>query len=812
MRKLIIRLRYQLCKLQASKHFSTKILQPTMKIFLNILCFFIFLPTYIFAQNNKNGGTIKGAVFTSDGKAATYVSVKIKAAKKYTITNDEGSFTLKNIIPGQYEIEVSMVGYKPVTTEVTVQKDSVSDVSISLLLTESDLKEVVVTGTRRGYVAEKPSESLRLNTPLIETPQNITVTMQQTIKDIGALSLSDILRTSSGVIANGAKQDISVSIRGTQVYSSILRNGVGSGYWFNQEPDAGMIERVEFIKGPAGFMISNTEPGGLVNTVTKQPTHDKVASVNFGYGSYNMFRTNIDLGGEVKKGGALTYRINAGAQQQDDYYQFGYLKKQFVAAALTYDVDDRTSITAEYNYIRGHSLVDGNQVPTINGKFFALPINTAIVDPNTPGTVSADHYYRLNVKHKLDDNWSLNAQAAYVNGPWGGNMMYLDEVSANYDTIYRASSYTNWQNNLKTAQAFLSGSFNTGVNINHKILAGIDYGSTEVSSQGGGTWGERKYPLALAEPTFYIPVDSIKNFDHNAWSSKYGSRYSALYLQDHIKFYNKFVLTLAARYTHSLTWADYNNPYEQTDNKVVPRVGVTYLFTENISAYALYDAAFIPQNGKSFTGQLFKPLIGNNKEVGLKGLFFNKKLSGSLSAYKITKTNALTTDPEHTDFQIQTGELVSEGIEFDLNGNVTNNLNLMANYAHNNARITKDNNKAMEGLRNNGSVANVANIFAKYKLLKGALKGVNVGAGVQYADRMSGGLFWQENTFAGYLPGRTLLEASLGYTTNKFYCSLNAYNLANKKYITAGYRSSTTDWIYTAGDPINFRLDFGIRL
>ncbi|OOQ57566.1 TonB-dependent receptor domain-containing protein [Mucilaginibacter pedocola] len=251
----------------------------------------------------------------------------------------------------------------------------------------------------------------------------------------------------------------------------------------------------------------------------------------------------------------------------------------------------------------GRSVSNGQTIPTINGKFFAIPSKMGLIDPNIPGTKSADNYYRLQVSHKLDDTWRINVQGGMANGPWGGYMMYTEGISPTQDSIYRYSAYTGWKNKLATIQAFLDGQFNTGSKINHKVLVGVDYGNTDVRSTGGNTYGDHsRFTLALNAPTYYIPLDSLTNFDANSFDSQYGTRYQALYVQDHIKLYDKLIVTLAARYTNAVSWANYSDPVEQTDNKLVPRFGLTYLITKDVSVYGLYDGAFVPQNGRSFSG------------------------------------------------------------------------------------------------------------------------------------------------------------------------------------------------------------------
>ena len=166
------------------------------------------------------------------------------------------------------------------------------------------------------YVETKLSQALRLNLPLIEVPQNIIVIPHQLLSDQGLVSMTQAIRTVSGVEKSyGELNDYSLIIRGTDATYNVFRNGVG-GDWWNQQEDAAMVEKIEFVKGPAGFMVSIAEPGGIVNVVTKQPTKERIASVDIGFGSFNLMRVTTDFGGTLTKSRKLFYRFVAGVHRQ----------------------------------------------------------------------------------------------------------------------------------------------------------------------------------------------------------------------------------------------------------------------------------------------------------------------------------------------------------------------------------------------------------------------------------------------------------------------------------------------------------------
>jgi iron complex outermembrane receptor protein len=260
-----------------------------MKTVLNI--FLLIFPFSVFANiaEMDSLGAVSGAVLTTDGQPAAHVTVLIKNSSKGTITDGEGKFGFKNIKKGNYILSVSLSGYSPTEINVEVKQNETAYLKIQLKVTYAELKEVTVqANTGSKYVETKTSEGLRVNLPLNEIPQNIAVVTHQLLADQGLLSMNESIRNVSGITKTyGGLNDYSLNIRGTDASYNVFRNSM-VGYWWNQQEDAAMIEKIEFLKGPAGFMTSSAQPGGFVNMVTKQPTEERIANINAGFGSYNL--------------------------------------------------------------------------------------------------------------------------------------------------------------------------------------------------------------------------------------------------------------------------------------------------------------------------------------------------------------------------------------------------------------------------------------------------------------------------------------------------------------------------------------------
>lgn len=765
------------------------------------------------AQKNEYG-SIKGVVFTSDGKPAGSVTVVIKSTKIGTITNDDGSFELSKIKTGTYVIVLSFVGFESKEISVDVKAGEERFVNAQLEHNYAELQKVIVESSSPKYVETNPSSSLRLNMPLNEIPQNITVTKRELLIDRGLVTMSDAIRTVSGIQKNYDDFNATtLNIRGVENVFNVYRNGIGQYVW-NQQEDIAMIEKIEFIKGPSGFINSNFQPGGLVNIITKQPQRDPVASVNIGYGSFNLFRLTTDWGGAFSKKSKFTYRLNAGLHHQQRAFKFSEAQRYFICGALKYEPDEKNIITAEYNYTWGKTSGNNSYVSSLNGKLFSLPRNFAIADSKTDNLIADDNYFRLLATHQFNNNWSINLLLGNIHGKWGqGHQLLADSyMPIINDTLYRYAERDDWRSSYRMCQVYLNGTFHTGEVIEHKLFSAFDYCNT------GGTdvWGvtESKFGLYIPDPNYYVNPDLLKTFSYIT-TYIFRTKNPSFYLEDHIKIKEKLIITLAGKFTHlkDTHITDDTPDYQHRThyNKFTPRVGLNWLFSDAFSVYMIYDQFFIPQWGKNIEQIPFKPLTGYNLEAGIKHFFFNKKLSTSLSVYKILANNALTTDPRDPNYNVQTGQYLHKGVEMDFMGNISPNTMVNANYAFTDARVSKGDANQI-GKKKIGTPDHSANLWVNYRLLSGKLKGFSFALGYQYMGRRSA-LFIDDPGGNIYLPVYNLFDAAIGYRNNKFNVSLNLYNITNINYAVLGFFNSTIDeWRYTPGEPINFRLSLGVNL
>lgn len=746
-------------------------------------------------------GAVKGKVVTSQNKAISNVNITISKTNKGTITSTQGEYEIKGIKTGNYTLKASSIGYDSQEISITISNKKVTQVpKITLQENQEQLNEVIITGHKNAYLSREPSTSLRLKSELIKTPQNIQIISSEVIKDQQAINMMEgITRNVSGAqMIEHWGTFARINMRGFNLPA--FRNGMNvSMPWGPLSEDMSMVERIEFVKGPAGFMMAAGEPGGFYNVVTKKPSKNKIAEVSFTLGSFNTYRGTLDLGSYTSNG-KLQYRINAMAESQESHRDFEKSSRFSIVPSVKYEISDKTSLTTEFTYQRADAPIGRAYVfaPIVNG-YKSLPKDFSLVDDSFPNSDIEEVNFFTNFTHNFNDNWSLESQYSYINYNQEGMSIWPQSVAENGDII---RGITGWDalNNAHLAQLFISGKFNTG-SISHSILAGFDFNDKEYWadwSQGGAI---DTTPFNIFNPVYgnavFPTIDRSVNIRSRGIGGHQGAVTRGYYVQDEIGLIdNRLRITLAGRYTSTSVFA-YGDTTD--DEKFTPRVGLSFDILPDFTIYGLYDQSFSPQFGLNIEEKPFDPEEATDIEAGLKKTWFDGKLSTSLTAYQITKQNILVAHPIINNTSIQLGEVQSKGIEFDMQGQITPELNVILNYANTNVEITEDTNPENIGDKIAGHAKHITNGWLNYSFKeKSTLKGFGLSLGYQYqADRSSWG--WggnNESQVADYFR----LDGGVSWKNEKFNIRLNINNLLNE-YLYSGSAYAYLNSVYWQSEP-----------
>lgn len=802
----------------------------------------IFFSASLFAQQT---GSVKGRVTTADGRIATSVSVKLNGTTLGAITDEDGIYIIRKVPAGNYTLVVSAVGLYPKEKQISVSGKATVIVDFSLNENLSELDNVLISANKKKYKVDKVSPSLRLQSPLIEVPQNIRVVSSALMADQQVFDIVDgITRNVSGTTRTGHwdAQYANISTRGTTIPA--FRNGMNMKMpWGPLTEDAATIDRVEFIKGPSGFMMANGEPGGIYNIVTKKPTGENRSSATLSGGGFGLGRAAVDLDGKLSHDGRLLFRLNVAAQTKGSYNKYNYTDKYIVAPVISYQIDSNTLITAEYTTQHVEAQALGTYGFSPKGLGDTHP-SLFIGDPTLDPAKMYDHNATLYFNHRLDNNWKINGQVAYVKYGLEGGTPWPSTIAKNGD-MRRALNISEELAINKNAQLSIMGDVHTGA-MTHRLMTGVDFGNLK-------TWGDF---ASVQVPDLQL----VGNAAFNIYNPTYGSlanipvfdrsksiqirsaipanisyltnlTYTGVYVQDEIRMLEeKLRLTLAGRYTHAVT-VGRTNAFQVSDNAFSPRVGLSYSISSNFSAYTLYDQSFLPQSGQDYEGNAFKPVRGNNIELGLKKEWFDGKWNTTAAIYKITKTNVLSADPrlgtqipgqpEGTlysgNLRVQTGEQQFQGVEIDITGEILSGLNANLNYAFTDTKVTEDTNPVLIGRSVAGSVKHITNGWLSYRYRSpgSIFNGFGLSGGYQVQiGRNSGSI-----AVPMQLPAYYRFDAGASYEKGKISLSLLVNNLLDRRLLTQGsYTKLATEtatsvsyYTYIYEVPRNARLSLTYR-
>lgn len=193
----------------------------------------------------------------------------------------------------------------------------------------------------RSYNVSNSSMSSKTDTPIMQTPASIQVIPKSVLHDQQAYRLQDVLKNVSGVQTYhgyGGMYEQFV-LRGFLQSTLNYRNGIRVPF---TKFDLANVERVEVIKGASAMLYGFGDPGGMISTVTKQPSSEPYYSIEQRFGSYDFFRTEASATGPLSKEHGLNYRVDFSYLDSGSFRQFMGNDRVFFAPTLSWQATHDT--------------------------------------------------------------------------------------------------------------------------------------------------------------------------------------------------------------------------------------------------------------------------------------------------------------------------------------------------------------------------------------------------------------------------------------------------------------------------------------
>ncbi|HEY0209103.1 ferric-rhodotorulic acid/ferric-coprogen receptor FhuE [Acerihabitans sp.] len=541
------------------------------------------------------------------------------------------------------------------------------------------------TGEPRDYSAKTTRAGTKMLMAARDIPQSVSIMTEQRMQDQSLQSVGDVLRNTTGV---------SASIFDSERSSYYARGFYINNYSFDEIPtsvseawnfgdaddDTAIYDRIEIVRGATGLMTGAGNPAASVNMVRKHAdSHEFTGNFSASYGSWNKQRYVADISAPLNDSGTVRGRVVAGYQDQDGWLDRYHKNKKFLYGVLDTDVTDSTTLSLGYSYqeIDTDGATWGGLTPWFsNGSrtHFDRSMNSAA---NWTSFDTDSRKVFANLKHDFSNGWTFRVNGTHAESTMNGKLLYVsgfpDQETGEGLSGY--GSYYTGERKQIALDSYASGPF-TLFGRRHELVTGVSYSRQDNSYYGAGA--------NIGSADIGNIYHWSGNVDEPEWAalsltSDDTVRQKAAYGVARFSLADPLRLILGARYTQ---WSTDGSSANMKKSNITPYGGLVYDINDALSAYASYTSIFQPQSYRDRNGGFLSPVTGKNYETGLKADWFDSRLTATVAVFRIEQDNVGQVDGDH--YVNGTSErayyaakgAVSKGAELEVNGAVTDNLQL----------------------------------------------------------------------------------------------------------------------------------------
>lgn len=668
--------------------------------------------------------------------------------------------------------------------------------------------KIVVVGQQREADTQsyQPTTSVtgtRTNTNLLNVPQAVNVVPRQVLRDQAVRNIDEALYNVSGITQSntlGGTQDAIIKRGfGDNRDGSILRDGVRSAQARNFTPTT---ERVEVLKGPASMLYGMGEPGGVINMITKKPQLVQQTHIEGWGSSFKEGGGQLDVTGPLGQSG-FAYRMIVDHDETDYWRNFGRNRQTVVAPSVMW-FGETTTVRLAYEHMEYLTPFDrGTIIDSRTGKPVDTPRDRRFDEPYNATRGDQDNI-TLQVDQVLNDNWKSSLTYAYNRNRYSDNQaraLLLDPITGVLSR--QADSTASAVSRAQAVQMTLNGDLDLA-GMGHQMLFGFDYEDNR-TYRGDMIRGKKNSNFNIYHPIYgLMPTStavSAKDSDQRENLKSYG-----WFMQDSVELTDKWIVLAGLRYDHFDVFAGKGRPFitntDSSDSKLIPRTGVVYKLTPEVSLYASYSESFKPNSSIATQIDSLPPEQGQSWEMGSKVELVNG-VTGTLALFDIAKRNVMVNELVNGETVTRTaGRVRSQGVEFDVAGQLTDSLSAIATYAYTDARVTEDPDNKGNQMAN--VARNSASLFLAQALGSTGWQGgddLRVGAGARYVGRRAGDAA-NSFTLDDYTVADAFISYSLPINNYRVKWQLNVKNIFDKTY----YPSSGGNLRVAVGEPRQFVL------
>ena len=680
-----------------------------------------------------------------------------------------------------------------------------------------------------SYVVRETSTATKMDIPNLQLPASVSVVPGQAIEDQAAETVKAALENVSSVQpAQTLGTGSFFYVRGFLDKNKIYRNDLvatSDGYY--TDFDTSNVERIEVLKGPASVLYGRSEPGGLINIITKRPVDDPIHEISQTFGKYNQYVTQFDYNEALTADKSVLYRVSGGYTNSDTFVDFTHREKFTVNPTVTWKPDQDTKVTLDFEYF-WDNFQPTLGIPAIGNRPADIPVSRNFQDPTTPPDKMRNWRAGMEFSHRFNDMFEFKNRFLASGVDWTASFLdptpFFGNPLQSNGNLQRKVFPSGNDGDVFSTNFELLGHFNTPF-MHHDTLVGVDYLNNPDSYYFNQAFSTANpafninifypWPGYRVSPWWYSYTQAIGG--GGSASSNHlttSETQTGVYFQDHITLFDgKVHIVGGGRYD----WADEGSArgYNFGESELAlasgynllpptapgwlhaehfsPRIGAVYQPVPWASVYGNYTTSFGLNQGFSSAGQLLPPETAQQVEFGAKMESFNGKLTTTFALFDIEKYNVAVPDYSSPVVGAETtqGQDRSKGLEFENTGKIRDNVSVLESFTYMDARTVKDTTIAydifgpyytMLGHRLQNIPRYQGSTWVKWDVTEfEQLRGLSLGFGVYVVGNRQG-----DYISSFQLPGYVRLDAMAAYSWlawgKKVTAQLNIKNLANARY------------------------------
>ncbi|SSB98511.1 iron complex outermembrane recepter protein [Pseudomonas sp. 43mfcvi1.1] len=691
---------------------------------------------------------------------------------------------------------------------------------------DTELPAVTVTGEdTSGYQVKSASVGGFDATPLLDTPASISVINETLINDQQARLLSEVLKNDASVGESYAPVGYyeNFVVRGFSLNSASSYKINGRTITGEQNVGLENKQQVEVLKGLSGLQSGVTEPGGLVNYVTKRPTD--VRSVTVATDDRGSGYLATDVGGFFGSEQQFGLRANVAHEDLHSYVEHTNGQRDFASLAFDWNIspDALLQLDAEYQTKEqrsapGYQLLGGSSLPH-HASPKKLLAHQSGSKPVTTDALNLNGSF----EYRFSDTWKGNISAArsrvviddYSSFAWGcyGSASCAGAAVPNYFSpegdydIYDFRSPDDTRRNDEV-QAVLNGAFDAG-GLGHELSVGTSAFRRVVDKRDAINVMIGSANID-SEPADFARYDGPLNDSYR----RLDSRQYGLFFNDRISFNEQWQTVLGGREVRldEETFDSQGDTTRHTQRYVfLPQAALIYKPVQNLSLYTRYskglslggEAAWFTTNAY----EILAPTVSRQIEAGIK--YDWQRISLTAALYQIRQAYQYSRPNDDGTFTFtQQGEQKNTGLELSANGWASQRLQISASVAAIRARVSDSGTPAYEGHQAINVPTLRASLYGDYALpwVEGlALLGGVQYSGSKYANRQGE---VETGAYAIFNVGSRYSTRIDGYDT---VFRLTVDNLFDKRYWRDAGEYMGDGYLFQ-GAPLTARLSASINI